>query len=198
MELKGNVNTFYASSQKIWRKWLEDNHDKEQSVWLIIYKKESKIPTVYYPEAVDEALCFGWVDSSINKRDKDSYFQFFAKRNPASNWSKVNKEKIARLMASNTMHVAGIKMVELAKQSGTWDALNDVENAVLPSDLKIAFKKNKVALKNWELLPHSTKRGILEWLLNAKKEETRQKRILEIVSLAAQNIRANQYNPAKK
>lgn len=197
-ELKGNVKTFYAPSQEAWRKWLADNHDKEQSVWLIIYKKESKIPTVYYPEAVDEAICFGWIDSLINKRDEESYFQFFAKRNPASNWSKVNKDKVARLIAANAMQAAGLKMVELAKQTGTWDALNDIEKAVLPPDLQAAFKQNEIAFKNWEQFPHSTKRGILEWLLNAKKEETRQKRILEIVSLAAQNIRANQYNPQKK
>ena len=94
MELHNNIKTFHAKTRKNWRKWLEKNHESEKSVWLIIYKKESETPSIYYPEAVDEALCFGWIDSKPNKRDEHSYYQFFSKRNPKSNWSKVNKEKI--------------------------------------------------------------------------------------------------------
>ena len=97
MELNKGTKTFYADSQESWRKWLSDNHEKEKSVWLIIYKMESNIPSVYYSEAVDEALCFGWVDSLVNKRDNESYYQYFARRNPKSNWSKINKEKVASL-----------------------------------------------------------------------------------------------------
>jgi uncharacterized protein YdeI (YjbR/CyaY-like superfamily) len=92
-EIKDGIKTYYAKDSKAWRKWLEKNHASEECVWLIIYKKESGIATVYYPEAVDEALCFGWIDSKPNKRDEESYYQFFAKRNPKSAWSKVNKAK---------------------------------------------------------------------------------------------------------
>lgn len=193
-ELKDGLNTFHAKTRQEWREWLAENHQSEKSVWLIIYKKESKIPSVYYPEAVDEALCFGWIDSKINKRDKDSYYQFFAKRNPKSNWSKVNKEKIEKLTEQNLMTTAGLAMVEIAKKTGTWTALDDVEKISIPEDLQVLFDKNETALKNWNLFPRSSKRGILEWILNAKRAETRQKRIEETVRLAEINIKANYPN----
>jgi len=128
LEIKDGIQTFYAKSRKAWREWLEQNHNTEKSVWLIIYKKETKIPSVYYPEAVDEALCFGWIDSKPNKRDDQSYYQFFAKRNPKSNWSKVNKEKVSMLMEKDLMKPAGLEMIKLAKSNGKWDALNSVED----------------------------------------------------------------------
>lgn len=193
MEEKDGVKTFYAKDENAWRNWLNKNHLKEKSVWLIIYKKSSSTSSVYYPEAVDQALCFGWVDSKPNKRDEESYFQFFAKRNPKSNWSKINKEKVAKLIKLSLMAKAGLEMVELAKKTGTWDALNDVEEILVPADLQKAFIKDKIAAKNFEAFPRSTKKGILDWILNAKKPETRQKRIEETVTLAKKNIRANQY-----
>jgi uncharacterized protein YdeI (YjbR/CyaY-like superfamily) len=197
MELKNGIKTFHATSQKEWRKWLQKNHATEISVWLIIYKKESKVQTVYYPEAVDEALCFGWIDSKPNKRDAESYYQFFSVRNPKSNWSKVNKEKVERLLATNQMTAAGQKMIDLAKKTGTWNALDEVEEAAVPIDLQKQFDKNKTALKNWSAFPPSTRKGILQWILNAKLPATRQKRIDETVGLAAKNVRANQYVPKK-
>lgn len=193
MELHNNVKTFHAKTRKEWRKWLEKNHQSETSIWLIIYKKGSKTPSVYYPEAVDEALCFGWIDSKPNKRDENSYYQFFAKRNPKSNWSKVNKEKVKKLIEQGFMHSSGLKMIDIAKQNGAWTALDDVENITIPDDLNALFLKNKTAYKNWEKFPRSSKRGILEWIMNAKKTETRQKRIEETVRLAANNIKANHY-----
>jgi uncharacterized protein YdeI (YjbR/CyaY-like superfamily) len=144
MELKEGVGTFHAKSRKEWRKWLEENHQSEKSVWLIICKKGSDISSVYYPEAVDEALCFGWIDSKPNKRDDESYFQFFAKRNPKSNWSKVNKEKVETLIAQNLMTSAGLKIIEIAKQNGAWTALDEVENIIIPDDLQKAFDNNKM------------------------------------------------------
>ncbi|WP_297334247.1 YdeI/OmpD-associated family protein [Flavobacterium sp.] len=192
-QLKDGVKVFYAPTREAWRKWLQTNHEKEKSVWLNIYKKESGTPSIYYPEAVDEALCFGWIDSKANKKDDDSYYQSFAKRNPKSNWSRINKEKIEKLSAEGRMAEAGLKMVEIAKENGTWNALDDVENLVVPTDMQVLLDKNKAALKNWESFPKSVKRGILEWILNAKKPETRQKRIEETVSMAAENKRANQY-----
>jgi uncharacterized protein YdeI (YjbR/CyaY-like superfamily) len=193
MELKDNIKTFHAKTQEDWRKWLEKYHDKEKSVWLIIYKKESDVPSVYYPEAVDEALCFGWIDSKPNKRDEESYYQFFAKRNPKSNWSKVNKDKVARLMADGLIAPAGLEAIELAKKTGNWTALDNVDNLTVPDDMQKMLDKNQEALANWEKFPPSTRRGILEWILNAKQAETRLKRITETVTLAEINIRANQY-----
>lgn len=186
-----NKAVIQAASLQEWRNWLEENAAVEKGVWLIIYHKESGIASVYYPEAVDEALCFGWIDSLPNKRDEQSYYQYFSKRNPKSNWSRVNKEKVKRLLQEGRMAPPGLQMVELAKESGTWDALNDVENLVLPSDLREELEKNPNAMKYWEAFPNSVKRGILEWVFNAKKRETRQKRINSVVEKAAKNERAN-------
>lgn len=193
MEVYNNIKAFHAKTRKEWRAWLKKNHQSEKSVWLIIYRKESKTPSVYYPEAVDEALCFGWIDSKPNKRDAESYYQFFAKRNPKSNWSKINKDKVARLMKDGQMQPAGLEMIRIAKEKGTWTALDEVERITLPDDLKQCFAGNKTAFKNWENFPKSAKSGILQWILNAKRPETRQKRIDETVALAAKNIRANSY-----
>lgn len=189
-EIHKNVKAIVASSRSAWREWLTNHHDKEKSVWLIIYKKESGTASVYYPEAVDEALCFGWVDSSIAKRDEKSYYQYFAKRNPKSNWSKVNKNKIEYLSQQGLMQPAGIAMVELAKKTGTWMALEDVDNLVVPKEMESLLETEPEAQKNWEAFSASTRRGILEWIFNAKKPETKTKRIHETVTLAAQNIKA--------
>ena len=193
MELKNDIQTFYAKDAKAWRAWLQKNHTKEKNVWLIIYKKETSKPSVYYTEAVDEALCFGWIDSKPNKRDEDSYYQFFAKRNPKSNWSKVNKAKVEKLIKEKRMAKAGLEAIETAKQNGTWNALDEVDNSIVPDDLKKALAKNKTAQQNFEAFPKSSKKIILEWIHNAKKEETRLKRIEETVSLAAKNVKANHY-----
>jgi len=193
MELKDGIKTFYATSQKEWRKWLEKNHQLEKSVWLIIYKKETGIPSVYYTNAVDEALCFGWIDSKPNKRDDESYYQFFAKRNPKSNWSKVNKAKVATLLEKGLMAPAGLEAIETAKQNGTWTALDEVEAITIPKDLQQAFNNNKIGFEYFDKFPRSSKRGILEWIMNAKRTETRQKRIEETIELASKNIKANHY-----
>lgn len=192
-EVRGKVKTLYAPSADAWRNWLASNHVKEKNIWLIIYRKESKTKSVYYPEAVDEALCYGWVDSKPNKRDSESFYQFFAKRNPKSNWSKINKEKVERLLKANKMAAAGMEMISIAKANGTWTALDEVEELVIPPDLKKARKTIPVALTNFEAFPKSVKRGILEWILTAKLPDTRLKRITETVTLAAKNERANQY-----
>lgn len=197
MELKDGIKTFYATSQKEWRNWLNKNHKSEKSVWLIIYKKETNIPSVYYSEAVDQALCFGWIDSKPNKRDEQSYYQFFSKRNPKSNWSKVNKLKVEKLTEKKLMHQAGCEMIDIAKQNGTWDALNEIEKIVLPEDFKLLLDKNKTAFEHWENFSRSSKRGILEWIINARKPETRKKRMEETVSLAEKNIKANHYTQKK-
>lgn len=189
------IPTFYAPDQASWRQWLTDNHQTQSSVWLIIYKKDSGVPSVYYPQAVDEALCFGWIDSKPNKRDEQSFYQYFSQRNPKSNWSRVNKQKIERLLAEDRMATAGLEMIAHAKETGTWTALDEVENLVIPADLEEAFQQYSSAKANFEAFPPSTRRGILEWIFNAKRAPTRAKRIAETASLAEQNIRANQYRP---
>jgi uncharacterized protein YdeI (YjbR/CyaY-like superfamily) len=191
------IPAFYAKNQQAWRKWLEKNHASQKAVWLIIYKKESGIPSIYYPEAVDEALCFGWIDSKPNKRDEESYYQFFSQRKPKSNWSAVNKKKVERLLAENRIAPAGLAMIDLAKKTGTWTTLDKIYALEMPEVLKKAFAKNKIAKQYFEAFPPSTKKGIYEWIQNAKTPATREKRVAETVSKASQNIRANQYKQRK-
>ncbi|MCI5080753.1 MAG: YdeI/OmpD-associated family protein [Saprospiraceae bacterium] len=186
---------FHAEDGQAWRQWLSENHDKRDFIWLIIYKKDSGVPSVYINEALDEAVCFGWIDSKVNKRDDQSYYTYFSKRNPKSNWSRVNKNKVKRLINEGKMAEPGYAMIELAKETGTWNALDDVENLVVPDDLAQAFAKYNNAQTNFDAFPRSAKRAILEWIFNAKRATTRQKRIEETASLAEQNIRANQYKP---
>ncbi len=193
MELKNGIKSFYAKTQKEWRKWLEKNHQSEKSVWLIIYHKKSDKPSIYYDEAVEQALCFGWIDSIAHKRDEESKYQFFAVRKPKSNWSKLNRERAEKMIAENLMTSRGQEMIKLAKKTGTWEALVDVQNSVIPKDLQNLFDKNKTAFKNFQAFPPSSKRIILEWILNAKKKETREKRLEQTVALAAKNIKANHY-----
>jgi uncharacterized protein YdeI (YjbR/CyaY-like superfamily) len=184
---------FYAEDRKIWRGWLLKNHTKTKSVWLILYHKDSGKPSVSYDDAVEEALCFGWIDSKPNKRNNESSYLFFSPRNPKSNWSKKNRERAERMISAGLMTGAGMEMITLAKNTGRWTALEEVQDSVIPPDLKEAFTINPTAEKNFSEFPSSSKRIILEWILNAKKPETRQKRIEETVQLAEKNIKANHY-----
>lgn len=192
------VELYYAKDRETWHDWLKKNHQKKKSVWLIYYKPESGKTRVSYDDAVDEAICFGWIDSKPNKLDANRSIQFFAPRNPKSNWSKVNKERVARLLKEKRMTESGLAVIEEAKRNGAWSALDEVEEMVIPDDLQRALNKNKKALAYFMAFPRSSKKNILEWIHNAKQAETRQKRIDETVTLAAKDIRANHYRQPKK
>ena len=189
------IKSIDALTRADWRQWLADNHAIETSVWLMIFKKQSGTSSVTYDETVDEALCFGWIDSSAKKGDDQHYLQFFTRRNPKSNWSRVNKNKVDKLTAAGLMTDAGQAMIDLAKQTGTWTALDNVENLLSPPDLQELLNASPTAKGHFDAFPRSAKRGVLEWLLNAKTPVTRAKRIAEIVTLAGRNERANQYRP---
>lgn len=193
METYKGTQTFHAQSRQQWRDWLALHASEEKGLWLIIYKKDSGVPSVYYPEAVDEALCFGWIDSKPNKRDNKSYYQYFSPRNPKSNWSRVNKEKVDRLLKAGLMANPGLAMIKLAKETGTWNALDEVEALIVPQDLAEAFSQYPEAASSFDAFPPSVKRGILEWIFHAKRANTRAKRIEETASKAQKNIRANQF-----
>ncbi|GAB2503400.1 YdeI/OmpD-associated family protein [Algoriphagus taiwanensis] len=196
-EEKDGFPVFYADSARAWRDWLERNHASQSSVWLVIFKKDSQVPSLSVNEAIDEALCFGWVDSKPNKRDDKSYYLYFSQRKPKSNWSKVNKDKVEYLIKLGKMTSSGWKMIELAKATGTWDALNEVDSLLEPEDLAKALESNPTAKGYWGKFPPSARRGILEWILNAKTAATRTKRITETVLLAEKNFRANSYPKPK-
>ena len=186
-------NSVHPESRAEWRAWLEENHEQDDGVWFIRYKKATGKPAVDYDESVEEAICFGWVDSLPRKLDDERSMLYFAPRKAGSNWSRLNKERVAALTGAGLMMPAGIAKVEAAKEDGSWTALDDVENLVVPPDLGAAFDSYPDSRENFEAFPRSVKRGILEWILNAKRDATRQKRIDETARLAAENIRANQW-----
>jgi uncharacterized protein YdeI (YjbR/CyaY-like superfamily) len=191
------VELYYAKDKAAWRKWLQKNYNKLKAVWLIYYKPLSGKTRVSYNDAVDEAICFGWIDSKPNKLDELKSIQFFAPRKPKSNWSKVNKERVPRLIKEGRMTAAGLNIIDAAKKNGAWDALNEVEEMIIPDDLLRALKKNRTAYEYFMAFPKSSKKNILEWLHNAKQDETRSKRITETARLAKENIRANHYRQPK-
>lgn len=176
-----------------WRDWLQENHHIEKGVWLVYYKKSSGKPHLSYNEAVEEALCFGWIDSKPGKIDDEKSKLYYCPRNPKSNWSALNKTRIEKLRSLGLMAEAGEKMISIAITTGTWYALDEVENLVIPADLQAALDKFLLANEYFTAFPKSVKKGILEWIKNAKTAETRLKRINETATLAKDNIRANQY-----
>jgi uncharacterized protein YdeI (YjbR/CyaY-like superfamily) len=190
---KKEVETFCPASQKEWRKWLKENHNSKQSIWLICYKKESGKPCLSWSETVDEALCFGWIDSTRKSIDRESFMQFFTKRKPTSAWSKINKEKVQRLIDKGLMTKAGFESIEIAKQNGSWSILDDVEELLIPKDLEKEFKTKPGSKDYFLSLSKSVKKMILHWVVSAKRPETRQKRINEIAELAYKNLKPKQF-----
>jgi len=187
------LKTYCPASRQEWRQWLADNHRLEQSVWLVYYKKNSHKPTVTYQEAVEEALCFGWIDSTKKTMDEERFMQLFSRRKPASVWSRINKEKIRRLMDEGLMTGAGLESIEKAKKNGSWTILDDVEDLKVPEDLEEAFNNVKGTMDFFLSLSRSDRKAILQWLVLARKVETRQRRISEIVELAAQKLKPKQF-----
>ncbi len=186
-------NSIQPADRVEWRAWLELRHTQPEGVWLITLKKATGKPRLEYEEAVEEALCFGWVDSKPNKLDADRSMLWMAPRKPGSGWSRLNKTRVEKLIAAGKMAPAGLAKIEAARQDGSWYALDAVENLVIPPDLEQALAANSAAAAYFEAFPRSVKRGILEWIVNAKLPETRAKRIEETARLAANNIRANQW-----
>lgn len=178
------IETFCPASRLQWRQWLKSNHAKKQSVNLIMYRKESGVPTITWSEAVDEALCFGWVDSTRRPIDAEKFKQLFSRRKPAGTWSKINKEKVKLLVEKGLMTKAGLACIEKAKQNGSWTILDDVEELIIPRDLEKAFRQKPGSKKHFLSLSKSLRKFYLAQLVLAKRPETRAKRIETIVNLA--------------
>lgn len=178
-----------------WRKWLAANHARATGVWLVSYKKATGKPRFEYDDAVEEALCFGWVDSKPNKLDAERTLLWFAPRKPGTGWSRPNKLRVERLQQAGLMAEAGLRKVEQARQDGSWTKLDAVEDLHIPDDLAQALAAHPKAAQHFDAFPRSAKRGILEWIANAKTAPTRAKRIDETARLAAKNERANQWRP---
>jgi uncharacterized protein YdeI (YjbR/CyaY-like superfamily) len=184
-----DITTFCPASRADWRRWLAENHSSQQSVWLVYYKKNAATPTISWREAVDEALCFGWIDSTRRSLDEDRFMQFFCRRKPNSVWSKVNKDKIERLLEEGLIMKAGLDCIEAAKRNGSWAILDEVEKTSVPEDLTEAFKAHQGSETFFLGQSRSVRKIILQWITLAKRPETRQKRILEVAERAGQKLK---------
>ncbi|GAB3934860.1 YdeI/OmpD-associated family protein [Mucilaginibacter myungsuensis] len=191
--MQPDIETFYPKTRDDWRQWLISNHALAKGVWLLQYKKATGVPTISWSEAVDEALCFGWVDSIRRSVDENSFVQFVGPRKPTSTWSKINKDKVKQLTADGLMHPAGQAVIDIAKKNGSWTILDTVEEIKIPKDLTAAFKGKPAAKRYFTSLSRSVKKRLLHWLITAKRPETRQKRIDELTDLAAQKTLPKQF-----
>lgn len=188
-----NAELFYPKSPTEWRNWLHKHHASKNAVWVVFYKKSSAKPSLTWSQAVDIALCYGWIDSKKVAIDHEKSKQFFSRRKHKSTWSKINKAKVAQLIEEGLMMPAGLELIEIAKQNGSWNMLDTVEELTVPADLSKAFRQHKGAKIFFEKLSKSTRKAMLQWLVLAKRPETREKRILEIASLAAQQRKPKQF-----
>ena len=180
----------YFKNDVEWRKWLHENHAISDGVYLIFYKVASPIESMRWEEAVKVAICYGWIDSTVKKLDEERRKQLFTPRKDKSVWSKLNKTYIEELVTKNLIHSSGLQKIEIAKQNGSWESLDAVENLEIPKDLQIAFDNNSKAFTNYTNFSKSYRKSYLYWLNQAKRETTRQQRITEIIVLCSQNIKS--------
>jgi len=186
-------DSIHPETAAAWRGWLEQNHADPAGVWLIYHRQATGKRSMTYDEAVEIALCFGWIDSKPRALDDGRSMLWFSPRRKGSAWSRKNKERIERLVAQGQMHAAGLARIKEAQADGSWTLLDAVERLEIPPDLQEAFLAHPPAETCFAAFPRSTQRAILEWIGNAKTDVTRSKRIDETARLAAQNIRANQW-----
>ncbi|MCW3785287.1 YdeI/OmpD-associated family protein [Plebeiibacterium sediminum] len=187
------IEEFCPVNKDDWRNWLEKNHKNKDGVWLIIYKKSYVSPNLNWSEAVDQALCFGWIDGIKRPIDGDKYKQYFCKRKDNSTWSKINKEKIERLLKLGLVTKAGVRSINIAKDNGSWSIIDSVENLNIPDDLEQAFNNMPGSKDFFMSLSKSFRKGILQWIVLAKRPETRKKRIQETVQSALLNMKPKQF-----
>ena len=173
-------------SSSAWAKWLSANHERRDGIWLRFYKKASNVASVSYAEALEEALCFGWIDGQVKKYDADSYIQKFTPRRTRSVWSKLNVARAVRLIEAGRMRPAGLRQVQAARQDGRWeDAYDAPSRSSVPDDLHAALAKNKKARAFFETLNKTNRYAIIWRLQTARKPETRARRLKTIVAMLA-------------
>ena len=178
-----------AEDRATWRAWLEANHATASGAWLVSWRKGhgARVP---YEAAVEEALCFGWIDGQAGNIDERRSKQYYAPRKPHSGWAATNKARVERLIGDGQMAPAGLAAIERAKANGSWSLLDDVENLVIPDDLARSLADHPPAAANFSGFPKSARQAILAWVAQAKRSDTRAQRILATATLAARNQRA--------
>ena len=187
----------FVESREQWRAWLADHHATSPGIWLVRWRKGAG-PQVSYDEVVEEALAFGWVDSLPRGLDDERTQLLLTPRKPRSRRSRPNKERVERLEAARLMAPAGAAVVAAARADGSWTALDAVENLEEPDDLRRELDAVPAARQHWDAFPRSARRGILEWILDARTDGTRAKRVRETVDSAAQDVRANQWRQPRR
>ncbi len=184
-KMKGmQMEQLYCKSEAEWRTWLMKNYNKKAAIWLVFYKNEKKTDSINYEKALEKAICFGWIDSIIKRIDEISYVRKFTPRKPTSNWSVSNKAKVQKLISNGMMTEAGLSTVAAAKKSGLWDIDNrPAVPTEEPQEFVEALSKNDKARKEFDKLAPSHKKQYIWWISEAKKEETKVKRIQEAIAL---------------
>ena len=180
----------HSDDRWTWRAWLEANHASARGAWLVTWRAGSGRPSLDYEAAVEEALCFGWVDSTGGQFDDDRRKLYFAPRKPRSGWAATNKARVERLMAAGLMAPAGLAAIERAKANGSWSILDSVERLEVPADLAAALQARPPATANFAAFPPGARMQLLGWVAFAQRPETRAARIDQIVAAAARNERA--------
>ena len=189
------VPRVHPESRAEWRQWLSDNHASRGAVWFVFWRKASGNQAVDYEDAVSEALAFGWIDSRPAKLDEHRSMLYFSVRKRGSAWSRPNKQRVERLRHDGLMTPLGEAAIAAAVQDCSWSRLDEVEDLVEPMDLVQAFVGFPGSRAHWDAFPPSARRGILEWIVQAKTPTTRLKRVHQTAELAARNERANQWRP---
>ena len=181
---------FHAETRAAWRGWLEVNHRDVPGVWLCSWRPSTGRPRCPYPEVVEEAICFGWIDSTVNTLDDDRGLQLITPRKPKSTWTRLNRERVAALEAAGLMTDAGRRTVTIAQDNGWWTIYDPVEDLIEPDVLAAALDAEPVARAAWDQFPASAKKLMLWWVISAAKPETQDRRVAEIVADAAVGKRA--------
>ena len=184
------MEKLFCKTREEWREWLEANHDSVKEIWLVYNKKHIKKQSVYYDEAVEEALCFGWIDSTIKSIDDETYMQKYTPRNDNSKWSLVNKKRVEKLIHEGKMTLAGMKKIEKAKQNGNWEeAYTSAKIMKIPDYFEKALQTNALAWKNFTGFAASYQNIYMGWIMAAKRPETREKRILAVIERCEKNLK---------
>ena len=180
----------YVSDRKSWRKWLIKNHLSEKEIWLIYFKKHTGKDRVAYNDAVEEAICFGWIDSTVKRIDHERYMQKFTVRNKKSKWSDLNKTRALNLIKEGKMAAFGIEKIENAKKTGNWDnTYGKKTKQIIPEDLAKALSKDNLANTNFNNFAPSQQNSYIYYINAAKREDTRKRRIQKVVESASKNIK---------
>jgi uncharacterized protein YdeI (YjbR/CyaY-like superfamily) len=188
-----HLEILYDMDRAKWRRWLEKNHEQTASVWLVLAKKGARRKGVSYEEAVQEALCFGWIDSSPNRLDDERFKIHMSPRKPNSTWARSNKERVRRLIEQGLMAPAGMEKIEAAKRNGSWDIIEEVDALQVPEELEKALLSYPPAKANFESFIPSYRKQAIYWVLSAKRPETKARRAETISQAAAKNEKVNQY-----